>query len=71
MDESSEDRLDATQIKEKESSRKTSGDSSMKQTISNTNKPQIKPQPPMKDSNNSSSLKNNDTPKLQKKTKTS
>ena len=48
--------LDSTQIKEKESSVKVSGESSLRQTINNTSKPQIKP--PIKDSDNSSSVKN-------------
>ena len=64
-DESVEEGLDVTQIKEKESSRKVSGDgdSSLKPPISNSSKKQIKQQQ-MKDSNNSSSIKNNDNAKL-------
>ena len=58
-EESVEEGLDASQIKEKESSIKVSGESSLRQTLNN---PQIKP--PIKDSDNSSSLKNNDTAKL-------
>ena len=54
--EEEDDGLDATQMKEKDSSRKISGDST-KQVINNM----IKPQPQAKDSNNSSSLKNNDS----------
>ena len=58
IEESCEEPLDdANPLKEKDSSRKISGDSSLKQAISNNNsKQQIKPQ--MKESNNSS-LKNN------------
>ena len=63
MEESVDEGLDMTQLKEKDSSRKVSGDgdSSLKQAISNTSKPQIKQQQQqqMRDSNNSSSLKNN------------
>ena len=56
MDESCDEGLeDVTQIKEKDSSRKISGDSSLKQAINNS-KQQIKPQ--MKDSSNESILKN-------------
>ena len=62
MEESAEEGLDVTQIKDKDSSRKVSGDSSLKQTVNNTSKQQIKP--PKKDSNNSSSLKNNDVMKI-------
>ena len=64
-DESVEEGLDVTQIKEKDSSRKISGDgdSSLKPPISNSSKKQIKQQQ-MKDSNNSSSIKNNDNAKL-------
>ena len=56
MDESCDEGLeDVTQIKDKDSSRKISGDSSLKQAINNS-KQQIKPQ--MKDSSNESILKN-------------
>ena len=60
MDESADEGLDGTQIiKEKDSSRKVSGDSSLKQGLNNTNKPQMNKQ--TKDSNNSSTLKINET----------
>ena len=56
MDESCDEGLeDISQIKDKNSSRKISGDSSLKQTINNS-KQQIKPQ--MKDSSNDTILKN-------------
>ena len=61
MDESNEEGLD--QIKEKDSSRKVSGDSSLKQAVNNTSKTQINKQ--RKDSNNSSSFKNNELIKPQ------
>ena len=50
------------EIKEKDLSRKISGDSSMKQEVNNTSKQQVKPQ--MKDSNNSTTKNNNDLVKL-------
>ena len=64
IEESCEEPLDdANQLKDKDSSRKISGDSSLKQAISNNNsKQQIKPQ--MKESNNSS-LKNNNEKDIQ------
>ena len=54
---------DTNQMKDKDSSRKISGDSSLK-LASNNSKAQIKIQNQKKDSGNSSTLKNNETPKL-------
>ena len=52
------------QMKEKDTSRKISGDSSIKQALNNS-RPQLKLNP-KKDSENSSTLKNNETSRLQK-----